>query len=388
MNNNKYKFKKVLKKATKAGRRDGKNEVPKNDSTKGSTQYLTLLHRGYVGLQASNLLSFKSKVSQMESAKNSTQQGVITATSNLDLAEKRFIDAESNVKKIEQEINGESQDMPSSLPAKRRNLGTIPYSIILFICTIAELIVTIPALQFLMGEKRQFATLLAFALGTATFFAAHFLGTTLKKRQDRSLPQPTTDIVLVTIMTSIVFFAITVLAYVRANQTLPFASNFVELPDQWKLEALWFIWTVWQITFFCIATVASFKHHSEAVGRLNRAKQIRFFRRRQLERASSQFARSKARSDGLEINWIPSLNKEIEELNQREKLLEAHYHQACALYVDSNIHARRQSIKGDHPAFEAPKFELTELSFLVQAPNEVSSNWDISALEIAGGVSK
>ena len=278
--------------------------------------------------------------------------------------------------------------MPSSLPAKRRNLGTIPYSIILFICTIAELIVTIPALQFLMGEKRQFATLLAFALGTATFFAAHFLGTTLKKRQDRSLPQPTTDIVLVTIMTSIVFFAITVLAYVRANQTLPFASNFVELPDQWKLEALWFIWTVWQITFFCIATVASFKHHSEAVGRLNRAKQIRFFRRRQLERARSQFARSKARSDGLEINWIPSLNKEIEELNQREKLLEAHYHQACALYVDSNIHARRQSIKGDHPAFEAPKFELTELSFLVQAPNEVSSNWDISALEIAGGVSK
>jgi hypothetical protein len=388
MNNNKYKFKKVLKKATKAGRRDGKNEVPKNDSTKGSTQYLTLLHRGYVGLQALNLLSFKSKVSQIEGAKNSAQQGVITATSNLDLAEKRFIDAESNVKKIEQEINGESQDMPSSLPAKRRNLGTIPYSIILFICTIAELIVTIPALQFLMGEKRQFATLLAFALGTATFFAAHFLGTTLKKRQDRSLPQPTTDIVLVTIMTSIVFFAITVLAYVRANQTLPFASNFVELPDQWKLEALWFIWTVWQITFFCIATVASFKHHSEAVGRLNRAKQIRFFRRRQLERARSQFARSKARSDGLEINWIPSLNKEIEELNQREKLLEAHYHQACALYVDSNIHARRQSIKGDHPAFEAPKFELTELSFLVQAPNEVSSNWDISALEIAGGVSK
>ena len=388
MNNNKYKFKKVLKKATKAGRRDGKNEVPKNDSTKGSTQYLTLLHRGYVGLQASNLLSFKSKVSQIEGAKNSAQQGVITATSNLDLAEKRFIDAESNVKKIEQEINGESQDMPSSLPAKRRNLGTIPYSIILFICTIAELIVTIPALQFLMGEKRQFATLLAFALGTATFFAAHFLGTTLKKRQDRSLPQPTTDIVLVTIMTSIVFFAITVIAYVRANQTLLFASNFVELPDQWKLEALWFIWTVWQITFFCIATVASFKHHSEAVGRLNRAKQIRFFRRRQLERARSQFARSKARSDGLEINWIPSLNKEIEELNQREKLLEAHYHQACALYVDSNIHARRQSIKGDHPAFEAPKFELTELSFLVQAPNEVSSNWDISALEIAGGVSK
>ena len=388
MNNNKYKFKKVLKKATKAGRRDGKNEVPKNDSTKGSTQYLTLLHRGYVGLQASNLLSFKSKVSQMESAKNSAQQGVITATSNLDLAEKRFIDAESNVKKVEQEINGESQDMPSSLPAKRRNLGTIPYSIILFICTIAELIVTIPALQFLMGEKRQFATLLAFALGTATFFGAHFLGTTLKKRQDRSLPQPTTDIVLVTIMTSIVFFAITVLAYVRANQTLPFASNFVELPDQWKLEALWFIWTVWQITFFCIATVASFKHHSEAVGRLNRAKQIRFFRRRQLERAKSKFSRSKAELDGLEIDWIPSLNQEIEELNQREKLLEAHYRQACALYVDSNIHARRQSIKGDHPAFEAPEFKLTELSFLEVAPSEISGAWDISALETVGGKSK
>ena len=129
-------------------------------------------------------------------------------------------------------------------------------------------------------------------------------------------------------------------------------------------------------------------HHSSITLRLNRAKQIRFFRRRQLERAKSQFSRSKAELDGLEIDWIPSLNQEIEELNQREKLLEAHYLQACALYVDSNIHARRQSIKGDHPAFEAPEFKLTELSFLEVAPSEISGTWDISALETVGGKSK
>jgi hypothetical protein len=357
MKSKKYKFPKVLKRAKKAGQRDGKNEVPKNDWDSGSVPYLTLLHRGYEELQESNLLGFKTKVSQIEESKNSAQQGLISALSDLALAENRFEDADLHVKRVEQEINGELEDMPSSLPAKRRNLGTLPYAIILFICTVAELIVTIPALQFLLGEKRQFAVLLAFALGTATFFGAHFLGTTLKKRQDRSLPQPRTDIVLVAIMTSIVFLAIVFLAYVRANQTLPFASNFVELPDQWKLEALWLIWTVWQITFFFIATVASFKHHSEAVGRL----------------------------DGLEIDQIPSLNNEVDELNQREKLLQAHYRQACALYVDANIHARRQSIKGDHPAFDAPEFKLSELDFLALAPNGVPGNWDISKLETVGG---
>lgn len=385
MKGNKYKFPKVLKKAKKAGQRDGKNEVPKNDWDSGSVPYLTLLNRGYEELQESNLLGFKSKVSQIEESKNSAQQGLISALSELTLAENRFENADLHVKRVEQEINGELEDMPSSLPAKRRNLGTLPYAIILFICTVAELIVTIPALQFLLGEKRQFAVLLAFALGTATFFGAHFLGTTLKKRQDRSVPQPRTDIVLVAIMTSIVFLAIVFLAYVRANQTLPFASNFVELPDQWKLEALWLIWTVWQITFFFIATVASFKHHSDAVGRLNRTKQIRFLRRRQLERAKTAAAKSKARLDGLEIDQIPSLNNEVDELNQREKLLQAHYRQACALYVDANIHARRQSIKGDHPAFDAPEFKLSELDFLALAPNGVPGNWDISRLETVGG---
>lgn len=46
MKSKKYKFPKVLKRAKKAGQRDGKNEVPKNDWDSGSVPYLTLLHRG------------------------------------------------------------------------------------------------------------------------------------------------------------------------------------------------------------------------------------------------------------------------------------------------------------------------------------------------------
>jgi hypothetical protein len=244
--------------------------------------------------------------------------------------------------------------------------------------------VTIPALQFLLGEKKQFAALLAFALGTATFFGAHFIGTTLKRRQDRTVPQPRTDIVLVSGMTTILFFAVLFLAYVRANQTLPFAGNFVELPDQWKLEVLWVIWAVWQITFFCIATVASFKHHSEAVSRLNRAKQIRFFRKRQHEKAKSAFVKANSNLESMKVDWKPSLEKDLDELKQQERQLLAQYNQACALYVDSNIHARRQSIKGDHPAFESPELVLTNVDFLAPAPSDDSNKWDISELEIVG----
>jgi hypothetical protein len=388
MKANTYKFPKVLKKAKKAGQRDGKNEVPKNDWNKGSVPYLNLLHKQYVDRQQSNILGFKARLSQLESSKIGAEQQLIDASTSLELAQKRFEEANSNVKTVENVINGELEDMPSSLPAKRRNLGTVPYIIILTICTVAELMVTIPALQFLLGEKKQFAALLAFALGTATFFGAHFIGTTLKRRQDRSIPQPRTDLALVIGMTTVLFFAVLFLAYVRANQTLPFAGNFVELPEKWKLEVLWMIWAVWQITFFCIATVASFKHHSEAVSRLNRAKQIRFFRKRQLERAKSTFAKAHAHVESMKVDWKPSLEKDLDELKQQERQLHAQYNQACALYVDSNIHARRQSIKGDHPAFESPDFVMTDVDFLSQAPSDDSNKWDISELETVGSNQK
>jgi len=384
MNKNTYKFPKVLKKAKKAGQRDGKNEVPKNDWSKGSVPYLNLLHKQYVDRQQTNILGFKARLSQLENSKIGAEQKLIEATKSLELTRNRFDEADSKVQTVQNEINGELEDMPSSLPAKRRNLGTIPYVIILTICTIAELMVTIPALQFLLGEKKQFAALLAFALGTATFFGAHFIGTTLKRRQDRTVPQPRTDIVLVSGMTTILFFAVLFLAYVRANQTLPFAGNFVELPDQWRLEVLWVIWAVWQITFFCIATVASFKHHSEAVSRLNRAKQIRFFRKRQHEKAKSAFVKANSNLESMKVDWKPSLEKDLDELKQQERQLLAQYNQACALYVDSNIHARRQSIKGDHPAFESPELVLTNVDFLAPAPSDDSNKWDISELEIVG----
>jgi len=384
MNKNTYKFPKVLKKAKKAGQRDGKNEVPKNDWSKGSVPYLNLLHKQYVDRQQTNILGLKARLSQLENSKIGAEQKLIDATKSLELTRNRFDEADSKVQTVQNEINGELEDMPSSLPAKRRNLGTIPYVIILTICTIAELMVTIPALQFLLGEKKQFAALLAFALGTATFFGAHFIGTTLKRRQDRTVPQPRTDIVLVSGMTTILFFAVLFLAYVRANQTLPFAGNFVELPDQWKLEVLWVIWAVWQITFFCIATVASFKHHSEAVSRLNRAKQIRFFRKRQYEKTKSAFMKANSNLESMKVDWKPSLEKDLDELKQQERQLLAQYNQACALYVDSNIHARRQSIKGDHPAFESPELVLTNVDFLAPAPSDDSNKWDISELEIVG----
>jgi len=379
-----YKFPKVLKKAKKAGQRDGKNEVPKNDWNKGSVPYLNLLHKQYIDRQQTNILGLKQRLSQLEKSKLTAEQKLIEASNSLDLNQKRYEEAHVNVQRVENEINGELEDMPSSLPAKRRNLGTVPYVIILTICTIAELMVTIPALQFLLGEKKQFAALLAFALGTATFFGAHFLGTTLKRRQDRSVPQPRIDLALVVGMTTVLFFAVLFLAYVRANQTLPFAGNFVELPEQWKLEVLWMIWAVWQVTFFCIASIASFKHHSEAVSRLNRAKQIRFLRKRQWERAKSVYSKAQGKLESMKVDWKPSIDKNLEELKQEERQLLAQYNQACALYIDSNIHARRQSLKGDHPAFESPEMVLTDINFLSLAPSDNSKIWDISELKTVG----
>jgi hypothetical protein len=378
-----YKFPSQLKRAKKAGQRDGKNEVPKPDWNQGSIPFLNLLHKRYVELQETNILGFRSRVRQLEEAQVEAKQRVIENEASASMATSQLQEAVEQANKIQAQIDGELEDMPSSLPAKRRNLNTWAYSLIVAVCILAELTVTIPALQFLLGEKRQFAVLLALALGTGTFFSAHIIGTTLKKRQDRSVPQPVADIVLVSILSGIIVGAIFFLAYVRANQSLPFAGNFVELPESWKLEVLWALWFIWQMTFFFLGSVAAFKHHSETASQLMKAKRMVRLRKFQNGRAQAGLTKSQSKLKTLEIDWTTSLDRRVDEMKQQERQLQAQYLQACALYVDSNIHARRQSIKGDHPAFVPPELEPKELDFLGQAPNN-PNRWDISQLGVAG----
>lgn len=378
-----YKFHNMLKQAKKAGQRDGKNEVPKPDWNRGSIPYLNLIHRRYVDLQEANILGFKSRVRQLEESQVEAAQLVIENEASASIANTRLVEATEQAAKIQTKIDGDLEDMPSSLPAKRRNLPTWAYTLIVAVCILAELTVTIPALQFLLGEKRQFAVLLALALGTGTFFSAHIIGTTLKKRQDRSIPQPVADVILVAVLSGIIVLAILFLAYVRANQSLPFAGNFVELPQSWKLEVLWALWFVWQMTFFALGAVAAFKHHSETASQLARAKRVVRFRKLQSNRAQSALSKSQSRLKALEIDWTKALDKRVDEMKQQERQLQAQYLQACAVYVDSNIHSRRQSIKGDHQAFVPPVLETKELDFLGQALNN-SDSWDMSKLGIAG----
>ncbi len=378
-----YKFQSVLKQAKKAGQRDGKNEVPKSDWNRGSIPYLNLLHRRYVDLQEANILGFKARVRQLEESQVEATQEVIENEAATSIANARLLEAKDLADKIQTKIDGELEDMPSSLPAKRRNLPTWCYALIVTVCILAELTVTIPALQFLLGEKRQFAVLLALALGTATFFSAHIIGTTLKKRQDRSIPQPVADVVLVAALSGIIIFTIFFLAYVRANQSLPFAGNFVELPQSWKLEVLWALWFVWQITFFALGAVAAFKHHSETASQLTRAKRIVRIRKLQSNRAQSALSKSQSKLKALEVDWTRALDKRVDEMKQQERQLQAQYLQACALYTDCNIHSRRQSIKGDHQAFIPPVLESKEMDFLGQALNNADS-WDLSKLAVAG----
>jgi hypothetical protein len=377
----KYKFQDILRQSKKAGQRDGKNEVPKSDWGQGSVPYLNLLHRRYVDLQESNILAFKSSVRQLEDNRVAMTQLVIDNKATSSLASSRLNEATIRMNEIQARIDGEIEDLPSSLPAKRRNLSTWAYAMIISICIIAELTVTIPALQFLLGEKRQFAVLLALALGTGTFFAAHFIGTTLKKRQDRSVPQPFADLMLISALAGILFLAIAFLAYVRANQSLPFAGNFVELPDSWKLEVLWALWFIWQVTFFSLGTVAAYKHQSEVMSQLMKAKRVFRIRKIQTDRAFAALSKSESKLKGLEIDWTATRNRQIEEMKQQERLLQAQYLQACSLYVDSNMHSRRQSIKGDHEAFIPPSLEPKPIDFLVQTPND-AIDWDISGLGV------
>jgi len=275
--------------------------------------------------------------------------------------------------------------MPSAQPSKQKNLDSFRYWLLLGTCFIAELVVTIPALQFLLGERRSAAALLAIALGVITFIGAYVIGSTLKRRQDRATPQPTTDIVLISGIATILHLAIFAMGYVRANQSAPYAGNFVELPDQWKLEILWIFWTFLQLLAFYVAIGASYFHYSELMAKYTKAKRHRFVRKFLFDRAKTRYSKRLATRKSLEINWKPSLEKRIREIKQEENLLVAHYNQACAKYVDTNMHSRKQSIKGDHAAFTAPELELAELDVATFLPIP-EADYSVDGELVSGGV--
>ena len=340
----------LVKEARKQGRRDGKNQVPRQEWGVNSVPYLGQLHKKFASFGRELDLSVEQNKLNRENAKVDAIKSEIQQKGISDALARNLDRAEVEVAKTQGQLDGAVDEVPMAKFARMRlitNSAYVPFLILLFV---GEFTITAPAFRVLLGESRGTSLLVTLAVSGLSVGAAHILGIYLKSLFDRSRPK--NGIYNAIFITGAVFLTVTIvyLSYIRAANSALYAGMITEIPQAWRLEFLWSFYTVLQLTFIAFGTAISFMHYSEIETALRRAKiKVWFLRRLQTNRDKKKIA-SGTSVEGTQVDTSKVLDQELEVLESKKILLRAQYEEVCAIYRDANIHARRDEMDGAHIA--------------------------------------
>ena len=340
----------LVKEARKQGRRDGKNQVPRQEWGANSVPYLGQLHKKFASFGRELDLSVEQNKLNRENAKVDAIKSEIQQKGISDALARNLDRAEVEVAKAQGQLDGAVDEVPMAKFARMRlitNSAYVPFLILLFV---GEFTITAPAFRVLLGESRGTSLLVTLAVSGLSVGAAHILGIYLKSLFDRSRPK--NGIYNAIFITGAVFLTVTIvyLSYIRAANSALYAGMITEIPQAWRLEFLWSFYTVLQLTFIAFGTAISFMHYSEIETALRRAKiKVWFLRRLQTNRDKKKIA-SGTSVEGTQVDTSKVLDQELEVLESKKILLRAQYEEVCAIYRDANIHARRDEMDGAHIA--------------------------------------
>jgi hypothetical protein len=340
----------LVKEARKQGRRDGKNQVPRQEWGANSVPYLGQLHKKFASFGRELDLSVEQNKLNRENAKVDAIKSEIQQKGISEALARNLDRAEAELAKTQSQLDGAVDEVPMAKFARMRlitNSAYVPFLILLFI---GEFTITAPAFRVLLGESRGTSLLVTLAVSGLSVGAAHILGIYLKSLFDRSRPK--SGIYNAIFITGAVFLTVTIvyLSYIRAANSALYAGMITEIPQAWRLEFLWSFYTVLQLTFIAFGTAISFMHYSEIETALRRAKiKVWFLRRLQTNRDKKKIA-SGTSVEGTQVDTSKVLDQELEVLESKKILLRAQYEEVCAIYRDANIHARRDEMDGAHIA--------------------------------------
>jgi len=340
----------LVKEARKQGRRDGKNQVPRQEWGANSVPYLGQLHKKFASFGRELDLSVEQNKLNRENAKVDAIKSDIQQKGISDALARNLDRAEAELARTQGQLDGAVDEVPMAKFARMRlitNSAYVPFLILLFI---GEFTITAPAFRVLLGESRGTSLLVTLAVSGLSVGAAHILGIYLKSLFDRSRPK--SGIYNAIFITGAVFLTVTIvyLSYIRAANSALYAGMITEIPQAWRLEFLWSFYTVLQLTFIAFGTAISFMHYSEIETALRRAKiKVWFLRRLQTNRDKKKIA-SGTSVEGTQVDTSKVLDQELEVLESKKILLRAQYEEVCAIYRDANIHARRDEMDGAHIA--------------------------------------
>ena len=340
----------LVKEARKQGRRDGKNQVPRQEWGANSVPYLGQLHKKFASFGRELDLSVEQNKLNRENAKVDAIKSEIQQKGISEALARNLDRAEAELARTQGQLDGAVDEVPMAKFARMRlitNSAYVPFLILLFV---GEFTITAPAFRVLLGESRGTSLLVTLAVSGLSVGAAHILGIYLKSLFDRSRPK--SGIYNAIFITGAVFLTVTIvyLSYIRAANSALYAGMITEIPQAWRLEFLWSFYTVLQLTFIAFGTAISFMHYSEIETALRRAKiKVWFLRRLQTNRDKKKIA-SGTSVEGTQVDTSKVLDQELEVLESKKILLRAQYEEVCAIYRDANIHARRDEMDGAHIA--------------------------------------
>ncbi len=360
----------ILRTAKKRGRRDGKNEVPRQDWPQGSVPYLTQLNKQFKALGNSLQLQFEQKQLGREYEKIDSEKANIRDQGKNEILKQEFDRAALNLEKIQNEFQGSEKEVPTAKFARVRLINNFLYYFFLVVLGYGEFLITVPALRFLLGERNATATIVAGSVSFLTIAAAHALGISLKTKLDRSKPHAELVTGYLIVVASLVAVTVLFLSYIRAAKGFTVSGNLTEIPENLRIWFLMGLYSILQFSFIAVGSYLSFLHHSEIEAALNRARLVYMWKKFRLGRVNRSVSKKGSNLEATDVSLEDAIAREKEVLSSRLQLLIAQYREVCAVYRDANIHARRDEIHGSHPALMEEPLDENVFDFLENQFNE------------------
>ena len=364
--------KEIIKDARKQGRRDGKNQVPRQEWGHNSVPYLMQLQRQYAAFGRELDLQLEEKKLEKENQKINAIKNEIQEKGKFRALAESLAIAEAELAKVQAKLDGDKEEVPMAKFARIRQIGNTFYLPFLFLLFIGEFTITAPAFRVLLGEKVGASLIVTLAVSGLTVGAAHILGIYFKSLFDRTRPKSGIYHVMFGIVGIFVVGTITYLSNIRGRNGVLTSGNLTGMTENEKIIYLWIFYTLLQLTFVGVGILISFMHYSEIESAVARAKRKVWFLRNLQNRRNSAKFKSGASVEESEIDTSKMLDQDLEVLESKKILLRAQYEEAVAVYRDANIQARRDEMSGAHPSLQA-----SELDFR-------TSGLEFSAKELAG----
>ena len=123
----------MLQEAKRRGKRDGKNEVPRQDWGVGSVPYLGQLNKQFIALASSMILKFEQLQEQREALKVTSAQTEIQEDVKLKLVQEELQSAKNDMERAQKVVDGSDDEAPLGRFARIRLINNNLYVFFLLV---------------------------------------------------------------------------------------------------------------------------------------------------------------------------------------------------------------------------------------------------------------